>query len=273
MSWQQGRVMSMNNKDYYQLLGVASNATQKDIKEAYRSKAFEFHPDRNQKAGAAAMMQAINEAYAALSDSGKRQHYDSMRRTYGADAHRHFRQTFSTQDIFSNSDFQHIFEEMARSFGLRGYNETFKDRWEKGRYAFEDRKPGFHSGGFVFRMQGRQPSRQHEHRHASGWMGRLALKMLRKAAGLQFPQSGQNNEDIIELTAEFASTGGPYAYFQQARGKKLLVHVPPGVRHGQQIRLAGMGREGSGGAPNGDLYLKVKIKQPLMRRIKALLGF
>ena len=69
--------------DYYKLLGVDRNATEEEIKKAYRVKAFEYHPDKNQgNTAAEEMFKKINEAYSVLSDAEKRAHYDA----YGSDA-------------------------------------------------------------------------------------------------------------------------------------------------------------------------------------------
>jgi curved DNA-binding protein CbpA len=75
----------MEQKDYYEILEIGIEAPPKKIKEAYRSLAFQCHPDRN-GGGADALerMKTINEAYAVLSDPAKRKQYDSLRQTYGS---------------------------------------------------------------------------------------------------------------------------------------------------------------------------------------------
>ncbi|MFC0348542.1 DnaJ domain-containing protein [Undibacterium danionis] len=67
-------------KDYYFILGVASNATLTDIKKAYRVKAAEFHPDRNSSELAPVKFHAVKEAYDVLSDEAARSAYDENRR-------------------------------------------------------------------------------------------------------------------------------------------------------------------------------------------------
>ena len=118
----------MTQKDYYQILSVNKNAASKEIKEAYRKLAFKYHPDRNKENGEAAeKMKIVNEAYAVLSSPEKRREYDALRQQFGSDAYSRFRNNYSQQDIFSGSDINHIFEEMAKAFGLRGSNEIFKE--------------------------------------------------------------------------------------------------------------------------------------------------
>ena len=69
----------MQQRDYYQILGVKEDAEPKEIKDAYRQLAFKYHPDRNKEnPEASEEMKSVNEAYAVLSDTSKRQEYDSV---------------------------------------------------------------------------------------------------------------------------------------------------------------------------------------------------
>ena len=117
----------MEQKDYYQILGIPQTAESQEIKEAYRQLAFKFHPDRNKEDPVAAeKMKTVNEAYAVLSNPAKRREYDSLRQQFGASAYSQFRKTYSDQDIFNGSDIHQVFEEVAKTFGFRGFNEIFK---------------------------------------------------------------------------------------------------------------------------------------------------
>ncbi len=137
----------MEQLDYYKILGIEKNADQKTIKDAYRKNALKYHPDKNTDDPAAAdMMQKINEAYAVLSDNSKRQQYDSMHNQYGDQAYTRFRKTYSDHDIFSGSDLNRIFEELAKDFGIRGFDEIFKDTYGKGFKSFNIKKGGFGAG-------------------------------------------------------------------------------------------------------------------------------
>lgn len=261
----------MEQIDYYQVLGVNAKADIRQIKTAYRELALKYHPDRNKdQPERAEKMKAVNEAYAVLSNLGKRSEYDALRKQYGSSAHGQFRSNYSEQDIFSGSDINRIFEELARNFGLRGSDEIFREFYGQGYRSFEFKRPGVFARGFVFRGGSNQRSRRPPQIPAGGYLGKLSRLLFQKISGVELPQAGADLYDVIHLSSETARQGGPYAYFSRERKKKLVVKIPPGVRTGQQIRLTGIGREGRGGAKAGDLYLTVKIRRPLAQRIKKI---
>jgi DnaJ-class molecular chaperone len=257
--------------DYYRTLNVSENATQKQIKEAYRSLAFQYHPDRNQDPESSARMKAINEAYAVLSNLEKRKEYDAVRRQFGSDAYGRFRSGYTERDIFRGSDINRIFEEMASAFGFRGFEEIFREAYGEGFRSFEFKRPGFTARGFVFTGRPRS-SRSMQTGKVPFFAEKLSRYLLRKVTGVEIPQSGQDVIETIELTRQEALEGGPYPYFYRKASKKLVVNVPPNLREGQRIRLAGMGEEGKGGGNPGDLYLKVKVRKPLWEKVKGVLG-
>ena len=257
----------MDNQEYYQLLGVEKSADPKTIKESYRKLAFKFHPDRNKgDEEAASRMKAINEAYAVLSDEKKRREYDTLKQQYGSSAYSHFRQNYSEQDIFNGSDINQVFEEMARSFGFRGFDEIFKEFYGQGR-SFKVDRPGFSGRGYVFfggfGRGGGKPM--------IGNLGKFSKYLLGKMGVEQLSAKGEDMHDVIELSPTHAQIGGPYAYYHKKRAKKLVVKVPPGVRDGQKIRLAGMGKTGKGGGTPGDIYLKIHIRKPLIEKLKGMI--
>jgi DnaJ-class molecular chaperone len=259
----------MTQEDYYQILGVDQNASETKIKEAYRQLAFKYHPDRNRENNAAAeMMKKINEAYAVLSNSAKKSEYDNLKSQFGSSAYTHFRNNYSEQDIFSGSDINHIFEEMARSFGFRGSNEIFKEFYGRGYQRFEFKNPGGRNGRFVFHGSSKAGHRGRGHSPLQGNFGKLLRFVLQKAGGVQFPEDGADIDENLYLPPQQAMQGGPFAYYLRRQSKKLVVKIPAGVREGQRIRLAGMGEKGKAGGKSGDLFLKVHIRKPLLKSIK-----
>ena len=221
----------MSTQDYYQILGVDRKADAKTIKTAYRDLAFRYHPDRNDKDPASAdMMKKVNEAYAVLSDEKKRSEYDYMHTQFGDNAYGKFRNTYTEQDIFKGSDVHQIFEEMARSFGLRGVDSIFSDFYGSGYRQFEFKRHGLHGKGFIYRGGfGKRRGRAMAGGRQQG-LGRFAKYLLQKATGMSIPKSGDDLHESITLTPEFARTGGPYAFHHKRRDKKLVVNIPAGTR-------------------------------------------
>lgn len=257
-------------KDYYKVLEVSKEATSQQIKSAYREMAFKYHPDRCKDKVLSDTMKAVNEAYAVLSDPQKRKEYDLLSNQYGDAAYSHFRKNYSEQDIFKGSDIQQIFEEMAKAFGIRGFDAIFKEFYGQNYKTFEFKQPGFNIKGFFFTgtlgMPFLKSSRMTEK------IGNFARQFIQKGTSGSLPQKGADYHDVIHIDSELARTGGPYAYYHRTSFKKLVVKIPAGIREGQKIRLAGMGELGKNGFASGDLYLKVSLKKSLLEKTKKLLS-
>jgi DnaJ-class molecular chaperone len=267
-------VRAMEQKrDYYEILGVTREAPFQGIKEAYRRLAFEYHPDRNPGNGSAVeRMKEINEAYAVLSDADKRSRYDRMRREYGSSAHDRFRRDYSQDDIFRGSDINQVFEEMARAFGFRGFEEIFSQAYGQGYRTFEFRRPGVF-GKVIILGSGWSRRANPELAQPAGLPGvfaKLAGYVLRKMLELAAGPREKDQYDLLYLDAKLAEGGGRVTYRGGADSKEFTVTVPPGMRDGQIMRLRGAGSN-TPGEPAGDLYLKVQIRKSLLRKVRAFL--
>ena len=267
---------TMSQGDYYKILGVDRNATPQKIKEAYRKLAFQYHPDRNKgNPSAVENMKEINEAYAVLSDPGKRRDYDTLRDQYGPYGYDRFRQGYSEQDIFRGSDINRIFEEMARSFGFRGFDEVFKESYGQGYRSFEFRRTGVFGRGFIFFGPAYQRINPSEVTASlgilPGYLGKITRYLLKKMLVIKAPERGKDWVDVVTLDPLQAQQGGRARYIHRRRSRELIVTIPPGIREGQKIRLKGMGAEGKDGGEPGDLYLKVQIRKHLLQKVKDLL--
>jgi DnaJ-class molecular chaperone len=264
----------MAQEDYYRTLGVEPDATAAEIKDTYRRLALQYHPDRNPgNADAAETMKIVNEAYAVLSDPGKRKEYDVMRQRFGSSAYTHFRQNYSQEDIFTGSDIHGIFEEFARSFGLRGFDEIFKEFYGQGFHSYEIRRTGGNGRVFLFSGPLHHTRRDASpHMPSGGPLVKATRYLLKKMTGIDIPVRGSDTEDLITVEPEVARRGGPYEYRVKRRNKGLKIMLPPGIRDGQKIRLSGMGGHGSGNGNSGDLYLTVRIKQPLIQKVKSFIA-
>ena len=116
----------MSTNDYYKILGLKRGASADEIKKAYRKLAVKYHPDHNPgDKQAEDKFKELSEAYAVLSDAEKRHQYDQF-------GHSEFRQQYSSEDIFRNSDFSDVF----RDFGIGGedlFSQFFGGRRRSGR--------------------------------------------------------------------------------------------------------------------------------------------
>lgn len=276
----------MIDKDYYRILGVSEDAAAEELKKTYRKLAFQYHPDRNP--GSEEVMKEINEAYAVLSDDGKRREYDSYRQRYGPSARDQFRQSYAEEDIFRDSDIYQIFEELSRAFGFSRPEDIFsRSNFYGNRYrTFEFKGPGFFGrGAFFFRpMQADQNEQMKMGRYQaedtpadrSSLSSKLFLKGLNlfqkhmaKKYGLEIPENGRDLYDAIKIAPEEAVNGGKvgYRYLKGLNPRDLLVKIPAGTRNGQKIKLKGLGEEGKNGGLSGDLYLSVRIRVPILKRV------
>lgn len=225
----------MPPEDYYATLGLAKTAGQNEIKDAFRKLAFQYHPDRNAGDEASAeKMKSVNEAYAVLSNAEKRAEYDRMRTMFGDRAYDQFRRNYSAEDIFRDSDINDIFENLSRMFTEQG----FGGRNNRRQTFYWDFNSNANAGGHKFNNF-----------------------ILRKFMGTFMPVAGDDVKDVIWISDSLAQSGGSYVYESVWQGKKLMVQVPRGIYDGQNIRLGGMGKPGKNGGPNGNLFLKVRIRK------------
>jgi curved DNA-binding protein CbpA len=280
----------MDQKDYYKILGVSTDASADEIKKTYRKLAFQYHPDRNP--GNEGMMKELNEAYAVLSDQQKRREYDSYRQSYGFFARDRFRQTYTEQDIFRDSDINRVFEELSRAFGFSSPEDIFSrtnfygDQFR----TFQFRGPGFTGRGFFFfgpmskSYQDMMKASRHQTKEVPAYrpslFSRILLKGLQafqkhvaKKYGLALPERGEDTEDQIKITPEIASAGGKvrYHFAKPENPRDLFIKIPPGIKEGQKIRLKGLGKDGNSGGETGDLYLKVRIDISFFDRIRKFI--
>ncbi len=221
----------MSGRDYYQILGVSKSASPEEIKKAYRKLALKYHPDRNQgNKEAEARFKDISEAYAVLSNPEKKKQYDM----FGADG---FHKRFTQEDIFRDFDFGSIFKEFGFGTGGRGANIFTHIFGGPGQAHYRSGGP-FEStyGGFGGQPQGMR---------------------------------GQDLVYELSVTLEEAATTTDKVISYQVGGRheKVSVKVPAGISAGKKLRLTGKGQPGSHGAPNGDLYIQIRIvDHPLFKR-------
>ena len=220
--------MPVKFQDYYETLGVARTATAEEIKQAYRKLARIHHPDvAKNKVTGEAKFKEINEAYEVLSDPEKKKKYDELGPDWqnggGPSAHGGNQQG-RTQSPNGESDFE---------FGGTGFSDFFES-------FFSDRQGGFAST----RGTGRKGREEREFVHPGRDIEADLLVTL---------------EEVLSGSTRKVTLRRPGMDGEAERTNTYQVRIPPGMREGQRIRLAGQGGPGHSGAPAGDLYLRVRF--------------
>ena len=259
-------------RDYYEVLGVKRDASQDEIKDAYRKLAMQFHPDRNKDAGAEERFKEISEAYAVLSDDQKRQQYDTL-------GHTGFDQRYSSEDIFRGADFDSIFRDMGFGdifrtfFGGGGFGG---ERVSRGRdlafdleVTLEEAANGAEKEAEIPRTEkcdvcggsGAKPGTQAKVCPRCGGSGQVQ-NMQRSPFGTfvqvtSCPQCRGKGRVIETPCPNCHGTG------LVRKRRKITVRIPPGIDEGTQLRLRGEGEMTANGGEAGDLYVVVHVKQDL----------
>ena len=211
----------MEYKDYYRIMGVARDASQDEIKRAYRKLARKYHPDVSKEADAEEKFKELGEAYEVLKDPQKRQAYDQLGQRW-----KH------GEEFRPPPDWQPGFD-----FGGGGFTEADASHFSD---FFESLFGGFGPGRTVHRREFRARG---EDLHA-----RLLITLedayrgATRRVSLSIPQYDEHGR-------------------LRHRARTLKVQIPKGVMQGQRIRLAGEGGRGFGSdAPPGDLYLEIEFE-------------
>ena len=269
----------MSKHDYYEVLGVPRNATDRQIKSAYRKLALKHHPDRNpgDKAAEENFKEAA-EAYAVLTDSEKRARYDR----FG-----HAGVSGQAGVGFDTTIFQELGDDIFGGLGdVFGFGDLFGGRRRGGtargadlRYdleiAFEEAAKGTETTIQVPRLEACETC------HGSGAAPGTTATTCPQCHGrgqLRFQQGFftvartcsrcQGSGRVIAKPCAACSGAG-----RVSRDRKLTVKIPAGIATGQQLRLYSEGESGAGGGPSGDLYVVVHVAEhPFFRRDGNNLG-
>ncbi len=220
----------MDYKDYYIIMGLERDASQDQVKRAYRKLARKYHPDVSKESDAEARFKELGEAYAVLKDPEKRAAYDQLGASWKAG-----------QDFQPPPDWDAGFEFSGgdRSGDYSAHSDFFETLFGRGfGSAQADRGPaGFRAHG--------------EDHHA-----KVSIDLEDAYRGA--------TRDITLRTPQLDSSG-----HVTTKQRTLSVKIPKGVQQGQRIRLSGQGAPGLGNGSPGDLYLEIEFRPHKVYRVEG----
>lgn len=261
-------------RDYYSTLGISRDASQKEIKRAFRKLAYKYHPDRSKIPNAEEKFKEASEAYAILSDPKKRHQYDAL----GLEG---IKKKYKQKDIYNRKNFQDIFSE----FGFDA-NDLF-NRIFGGGFTFQQGQPEYN--------RGRDLETQIEitlEQAAFGTEIEVSLphmKKCRKCGGsgiepgshlVTCPKCQGSGRIVHRIKADsglsqmivscdrcngrgeiaLKKCNGCGGEGLEERMMRIIVKVPAGIDNGDRLVTRGQGEDDPYGGQSGDLYLSIKIK-------------
>jgi molecular chaperone DnaJ len=256
----------MAKRDYYEVLGLAKNATEEEIKKAYRKLAMKFHPDRNpDNKDSEEKFKEVKEAYEMLSDAGKREAYDRFGHAGvdpnagggpGAGGFGGFSDVFG--DIFGD-----IFgaaqggrgqrSNVYRGADLRYSMEITLEQAAAG-YETEIRVPSWESCD-TCKGSGAKPGTKAQTCRTCTGQGSVRVQQ----GFFSIQQTCPNCHGSGKVIPEPCETCNGMGRVKNTR--TLQVKIPAGIDEGMRIRSAGNGEPGLNGGPAGDLYVEIHLKE------------
>jgi molecular chaperone DnaJ len=248
-------------RDYYELLGINRNASEEDIKKAFRKLAFQYHPDRNPDKDATDKFKEINEAYEVLSDANKRAAFDR----YGHDGlQRVMGRDFETFDFGLGDIFEAFFS---------GTTTTTRQAPEKGQslqyevtITLEEAATGVEKEITVTRIEycaecqgigaraGTQPERCSDC-NGTGQIRRMQSSVFGRFTNIATcPRCRGEGRVITEPCPRCRGTG------RERKQRTIPVAIPAGVASGMVKRVRGEGNAGFRGGPAGDLLVSIEVQ-------------
>jgi molecular chaperone DnaJ len=253
----------MAKRDYYEVLGVNRDASEDDIKKAYRKLAMQFHPDRNpDNPKAEEKFKEAKEAYEVLSDSEKRAAYDrfghaGVDATAAAGAGAGFGGNFG--DVFGD-----IFSEIFGGAGGRARSNVYRgaDLRYNLEISLEDAARGSETKIRIPTLEpcetchgsGAKPGTQPVQCPTCNGQGQVRIQQGFFSLAQTCPRCSGTGKVVKEPCGTCNGQG------RVKKQKTLSVRITPGLDEGDRIRLAGEGEAGVNGGPPGDLYVVIRLK-------------
>ncbi|TMW73868.1 molecular chaperone DnaJ [Alteribacter natronophilus] len=252
----------MSKKDFYDVLGVGQDASEADIKKAYRKLARQYHPDVNKEAGAEEKFKEVKEAYDTLSDSQKRAHYDRFGHT---DPNQFGGGGAGGGDFGGFGD---IFDMFFGGGGRRDPNAPRQgsDLQYTMTLEFKEAVFGKEMDIEIPREEtcetchgsGAKPGTQPETCRHCGGAGQLNVEQNTPFGRVVNRRVCNHCQGTGQMIKDRCKTCGGQGKVKKR--KKIHIKIPAGVDTGQQIRVAGQGEPGANGGPPGDLFVVFNVK-------------
>ncbi len=271
----------MAKKDFYEVLGVSKNATEAEIKSAFRKKAKEYHPD-NKETGNAEKFKEVSEAYGVLSDANKRKQYDQ----FGSAAFDNNAGGFSgfgggfqgfgggfTGFDFEDINLGDIFEQMMGG----GRGRSSRSRATRGADILVKLSLSFEEAVFGCEKTFNVTLNEMCH-ECNGKGGKNPIKCTTCNGRGTIVREQRSILGMIQTQTTCPDCHGTGETFKEScsscRGKGVVninkevkLKVPSGVDTGDQMRMPGKANAGSNGGENGDIYIEFSVKDhPLYKR-------
>lgn len=259
-------------KEYYERLGVSEDASQEEIKKAYRKKAKKYHPDSNNDEASEEKFKKINEAYQVLSDKDKRKKYDRFGEQGINDQYRR-----QAREDFSG--FEDLFEQFfGGGAGASGFEDLFNQGRKQKKKTGKDLaakidlslKEAYEGGEKTIKLKRYQKC---EKCNGKGTPNPNSIQTCQNCSGqgiIKQTQNGLLGQKII--TKECPNCNGTGEIIKDPcpncngegrilNEEQIRFQVPKGIKDGQRIRVENKGHRGKRGNPPGDLLVQINIKE------------
>ena len=268
----------MAKRDYYEVLGVSKDATDAEIKSAFRKKAKEFHPDLNKSPDAPEKFKEAQEAYACLSDKDKRAQYDKYGHAAFENPYGNAGGGFSGNPFGGGAagfDFSDIFDDLfsggfGSSFGsFGGSGRSSSNRSRKGSDSLYGMKIDFMEAAYGCKKD--IDLEYYETCEDCDGAGGHGQETCEDCGGRGYVIKQTNTIlGTIQSKTVCSNCNGTGKSFKSkcstCKGsgkvkvnKTITIDIPAGIDTGEQLRLSGKGEAGINGGPNGDLYIEIKV--------------
>ena len=257
----------MADQDYYTLLGVSRNASEEEIRRAFRRKAMEYHPDRNKNPDAEEKFKEINEAYQVLSDSRKRGQYDRFGKAGVSGGSQGSGSPFDGFEGFGG--FGDIFDSFFGGASTRSARQPRRggDLQQQVLLSFEESVFGASREIEINRLEmchhcsgaGNEPGTSVvacNDCRGSGQVHRSQRSVFGQFTQVAPCHTCRGRGSIISSPCTVCRGAG-----RERRKRKIEVKIPGGIDHGMQVRINGEGDVGSDGGGSGNLYVGVNVQE------------